>query len=83
MAANLIEELDARHDAMKVCDLTELLGVDDKHIYRRGSASKLSCRERSPIRPSGTCKMAEVKVSSGALRPQTSSSWRDFRRAFQ
>lgn len=41
MAANLIEELEARHGAMKVCDLTELLGVDDKHIYRMAARGQL------------------------------------------
>ena len=37
---NLIEQLEARSAAMKVAELCELLGVDDKHIYRmaaRGS----------------------------------------------
>ena len=32
---NLIENLEARTGAMKVAELCELLGVDDKHIYRR------------------------------------------------
>lgn len=38
---NLIEQLEARSGAMKVAELCELLGVDDKHIYRmaaRGGA---------------------------------------------
>ena len=37
---NIIEKLEARNGAMKVGELCELLGVDDKHIYRmaaRGS----------------------------------------------
>ena len=39
-AMNIIEKLEARNGAMKVGELCELLGVDDKHIYRmaaRGS----------------------------------------------
>lgn len=31
---NLIEQLESRSGAMKVSELCELLGVDDKHIYR-------------------------------------------------
>jgi hypothetical protein len=31
MNPNLIEQLEARHGAMRVADLTSLLGVDDKH----------------------------------------------------
>jgi excisionase family DNA binding protein len=31
---NLIEQLEARSGAMKVAELCELLGVDDKHVYR-------------------------------------------------
>lgn len=36
MAANLIEELEVRHGAMKVSELTELLGLDDKHCEFSG-----------------------------------------------
>jgi excisionase family DNA binding protein len=39
-SVNLIEQLEARKGAMKVAELCELLGVDDKHLYRmaaRGS----------------------------------------------
>jgi excisionase family DNA binding protein len=51
VAANLIEELEARHGAMKVCDLTELLGVDDKHIYRMAARGQLpSFRVGSAVR---------------------------------
>jgi len=38
---NLIQELEARHGAMKVSELTELLGVDDKHIYRMAARGQL------------------------------------------
>lgn len=31
---NLVEELETRRGAIKVADLTNILGVDDKHIYR-------------------------------------------------
>jgi len=51
VAANLIEELEARHGAMKVCDLTELLGMDDKHIYRMAARGQLpSFRVGSAVR---------------------------------
>jgi len=38
---NLIEELESRRGAMKVSDLTQLLGVDDKHIYRMAARGQL------------------------------------------
>jgi len=38
---NLIQELESRHGAMKVSELTELLGVDDKHIYRMAARGQL------------------------------------------
>jgi excisionase family DNA binding protein len=41
VSLNLIQELESRHGAMKVCDLTELLGVDDKHIYRMAARGHL------------------------------------------
>ena len=41
MSLNLIEKLESRHGAMKVSDLTELLGVDDKHIYRMAARGQL------------------------------------------
>ncbi len=41
MSLNLIQELEARRGAMKVSDLTELLGVDDKHIYRMAARGQL------------------------------------------
>ena len=41
MSLNLIQELESRHGAMKVCELTELLGVDDKHIYRMAARGQL------------------------------------------
>ncbi len=41
MSLNLIQELESRHGAMKVADLTELLGVDDKHIYRMAARGQL------------------------------------------
>ena len=41
MSLNLIQELESRHGAMKVSDLTELLGVDDKHIYRMAARGRL------------------------------------------
>ena len=41
MSHNLIQELESRHGAMKVSELTELLGVDDKHIYRMAARGQL------------------------------------------
>ena len=38
---NLIEKLEARSGAMKVAELCELLGVDDKHIYRMAARGQL------------------------------------------
>lgn len=38
---NLIEQLEARSGAMKVGELCELLGVDDKHIYRMAARGLL------------------------------------------
>jgi excisionase family DNA binding protein len=41
VSQNLIQELEGRHGAMKVSELTELLGVDDKHIYRMAARGQL------------------------------------------
>ncbi|MHB8391165.1 MAG: helix-turn-helix domain-containing protein [Acidobacteriaceae bacterium] len=41
MHLNLIEELETRQGAMKVADLTKILGVDDKHIYRMAARGQL------------------------------------------
>ena len=41
MSLNLIQELESRHGAMKVADLTGRLGVDDKHIYRMAARGQL------------------------------------------
>ena len=38
---NLIEKLEAHSGAMKVTELCELLGVDDKHIYRMAARGSL------------------------------------------
>ena len=38
---NLIEKLESRSGAMKVSELCELLGVDDKHVYRMAARGKL------------------------------------------
>jgi excisionase family DNA binding protein len=38
---NLIEQLEARSGAMRVADLTGLLGVDDKHIYRMAARGQI------------------------------------------
>ena len=41
VGVNLIEQLEARSGAMKVSELCELLGVDDKHIYRMAARGSL------------------------------------------
>ena len=41
MNLNLIEELETRRGAIKVADLTHILGVDDKHIYRMAARGLL------------------------------------------
>ena len=38
---NLIEKLEARSGAMKVAELCEILGVDDKHVYRMAARGAL------------------------------------------
>jgi excisionase family DNA binding protein len=38
---NLIEQLEARSGAMRVADLTAMLGVDDKHIYRMAARGQM------------------------------------------
>ena len=38
---NLIEQLESRTGALKVSELCELLGVDDKHIYRMAARGAL------------------------------------------
>jgi excisionase family DNA binding protein len=41
VSLNLIEQFESRQGAMKVAELTELLGVDDKHIYRMAARGRL------------------------------------------
>jgi excisionase family DNA binding protein len=38
---NLVEQLEARSGAMKVSELSQLLGVDDKHVYRMAARGRL------------------------------------------
>jgi excisionase family DNA binding protein len=38
---NLVERLEARNGAMRVSELCEMLGVDDKHIYRMAARGSL------------------------------------------
>ena len=38
---NLVEQLETRTGAMKVSELSELLGVDDKHVYRMAARGRL------------------------------------------
>jgi excisionase family DNA binding protein len=41
MNLNLIQKLEAQRGALKVSDLTALLGVDDKHLYRMAARGKI------------------------------------------
>ena len=41
MNPNLVEELEAKRGAIKVADLSRILGVDDKHIYRMAARGLL------------------------------------------
>ena len=41
MKPNLIEELESRRGGIKVADLANILGVDDKHIYRMAARGQL------------------------------------------
>jgi excisionase family DNA binding protein len=38
---NLVEQLEARSGAMKVSELSKILGVDDKHVYRMAARGRL------------------------------------------
>ena len=61
---NLIEQLEARSGAMKVAELCELLGVDDKHIYRMAARGTLpSFRVGGAVRfdPQEVAKWLRVK----------------------
>jgi excisionase family DNA binding protein len=80
VAGNLIEQLEERHGAMKVCDLTELLGVDDKHIYRMAARGQLpSFRVGGAVRfdPQEVAKWLKSKyppIPPSARRPSRSES---------
>lgn len=75
---NLIEQLEARSGAMKVAELCELLGVDDKHIYRMAARGKLpSFRVGDAVRfdPQEVAKWLRARYgvnSGGAKRPPSS-----------
>ena len=65
---NLIEKLEARSGAMKVTELCELLGVDDKHIYRMAARGSLpSFRVGGAVRfdPQEVAKWLRVKYGPG------------------
>ena len=75
MSLNLIQELESRHGAMKVCDLTELLGVDDKHIYRMAARGKLpSFRVGGAVRfdPQEVANWLRLKYGNQLLPPKKS-----------
>lgn len=69
MSLNLIQELESRH-AMKVSELTELLGVDDKHIYRMAARGQLpSFRVGGAVRfdPQELANWLRLKYGPGPL----------------
>lgn len=75
---NLIEQLEARNGAMKVAELCELLGVDDKHIYRmaaRGSLPSFHVGGAVRFDPQEVAKWLRSKygvVSSESKKPPSS-----------
>ena len=65
---NLIEKLEAHSGAMKVTELCELLGVDDKHIYRMAARGSLpSYRVGAAVRfdPQEVAKWLRSKYGPG------------------
>ena len=73
MSLNLIQELESRHGAMKVSDLTELLGVDDKHIYRMAARGQLpSFRVGGAVRfdPHEVANWLRLKYGNQSLPPK-------------
>ncbi|ADV83188.1 helix-turn-helix domain-containing protein [Terriglobus saanensis] len=74
---NLIEKLEARSGAMKVAELCELLGVDDKHIYRmaaRGSLPSFHVGGAIRFDPQEVAKWLRLKYgpdeTTGRKRPE-------------
>ena len=75
MSLNLIQELESRHGAMKVSELTELLGVDDKHIYRMAARGQLpSFRVGGAVRfdPQEVANWLRLKYGNQTLPPKKS-----------
>lgn len=73
---NLIEKLEARSGAMKVAELCELLGVDDKHIYRmaaRGSLPSFHVGGAVRFDPQEVAKWLRVRygLDDAAKKPPT------------
>jgi excisionase family DNA binding protein len=81
VSLNLIQELESRHGAMKVSELTELLGVDDKHIYRMAARGQLpSFRVGGAVRfdPQEVANWLRLRYGNQSLppkkRPQAASA---------
>jgi excisionase family DNA binding protein len=75
VSLNLIQELESRHGAMKVSELTELLGVDDKHIYRMAARGQLpSFRVGGAVRfdPQEVANWLRLKYGNQSLPPKKS-----------
>jgi excisionase family DNA binding protein len=73
MNLNLIEELESRRGAIKVADLTGILGVDDKHIYRMAARGLLpSFRVGGAVRfdPQEVAKWLRTKYGHESLLPK-------------
>ena len=73
---NLIEKLEARSGAMKVTELCELLGVDDKHIYRmaaRGSLPSFHVGGAIRFDPQEVAKWLRLKYGSNDPRKKRPS----------
>ena len=73
VSLNLIQELESRHGAMKVSELTELLGVDDKHIYRMAARGQLpSFRVGGAVRfdPQEVANWLRLRYGNQSLPPK-------------
>jgi excisionase family DNA binding protein len=70
---NLIEQLESRSGAMKVSELCELLGVDDKHIYRmaaRGALPSFHIGGSVRFDPQEVANWLRLKYGTGDEVPQ-------------
>jgi excisionase family DNA binding protein len=70
---NLVEELESRRGGIKVAELANILGVDDKHIYRMAARGQLpSFRVGGAVRfdPQEVAKWLREKYHKALLPPK-------------